>query len=62
MQLVRGSSWRTDGARAADAAGLASTIHSSVYRKCSVWSQMAERLGNRASNQKVAGSIPGCAK
>ena len=25
-------------------------------------SQMAERLGNQASNQKVAGSIPGCAK
>ena len=22
---------------------------------------MAERLGNRTSNQKVAGSIPGCA-
>ena len=25
-------------------------------------SQVAERLGNRASNQKVAGSILGCAK
>ena len=24
--------------------------------------QMAERLVNRATNQKVAGSIPGCAK
>ena len=27
-----------------------------------LWSQMAERLGNRASNQKVATSIPGYAK
>ena len=26
------------------------------------WSQVAERLGDLASNQKVAGSIPGCAK
>ena len=25
-------------------------------------SQVAERLGNQASNQKVAGSIPGCGK
>ena len=24
--------------------------------------QMAERLGSRAINQKVVGSIPGCAK
>ena len=25
-------------------------------------SQVAERFGNRASNQKVAGSVPSCAK
>ena len=28
----------------------------------SLVSQVAERLGNRASNQKVAGAIPCCAK
>ena len=26
------------------------------------WGQMAEQLGDRAINQKVAGSIPGCEK
>ena len=30
-------------------------------RNLSDGSQMAERLGNRAINQKVAGLIPGCA-
>ena len=31
---------------------------------CLLWvgGQMAERLGSRASNPKVAGSIPGCEK
>ena len=29
---------------------------------CNLGSQVAERLGNRASNLKVAGSILGCAK
>ena len=33
-----------------------------VYTRCKVGGQMAERLGNRATNQKVAGSIPSCAK
>ena len=28
-------------------------------RDVSRWSQVAERLGNRATNQKVAGLIPG---
>ena len=27
-------------------------------RKDAIWSQLAEQLENRASNQKVAGSIP----
>ena len=27
--------------------------------QCCLWGQMAERLGNRAINQKIAGSIPG---
>ena len=32
------------------------------YAKCVFGCQMAEQLGNRATNQKVAGLIPGCAK
>ena len=33
-----------------------------LFRSPAIRSQVAERLGNGASNQKVAGSIVGCAK
>ena len=35
---------------------------SKICLHCVIGSQVAEGLGNRASNQKIAGSIPGCAK
>ena len=38
------------------------SLLSTFVRGMSEGSQVAERLWNRASNLKVAGSIPGCAK
>ena len=43
------------------ARGLTDAVAASANQRRK-WSQLAERLGNRVSNRKVAGSIPVCAK